>query len=101
MVSWHFYPKFLKLRDFRDGFQDQWCIFFFQKSFSVKTLGSRHHVETFMKLLIDFFLRGKMFCTHFPGLFFNSKHYVEEILGIKGSFFSSSSITWASQGKVF
>lgn len=41
----------------------------FPKSCSVNTPGGRHHMETFMKLLIDFFHIGKRFCTQFPVLF--------------------------------
>lgn len=72
---------------------DVYILFFFSpkkqtnnnKKCSLKTPGDRHHMETFMKSLIDFFLRGKRFCTHFPALFFNSKHYAEP-LGIKRHF---------------
>lgn len=62
--------------------------FFFppQKRYSVTTPGGRHITQkTFMKLLIDFFLRGKMFYTHFLALF-NSKHYGE--VRNKRTFFS-------------
>jgi len=80
-----FLSEFLKNRRFTGWFSRSVAsIFFFPKSCSVKTPGGRHHMETFMKLLIDFFLREKTSPTHFPAIFFNSKHYAEETLGIKG-----------------
>lgn len=89
MVPWHFLSEFLENKRFTGWFSSsvRSFFFFFQKSCSVTSPGDRHITwKTFMKLLIDFFLRGKMFRTHFHALF-NSKHYAE--VRKKRTFFSS------------
>lgn len=78
MVTWLFYLNYLKKDIYRMVFKfSEIYLFFSQKRYSVTTPGGRHITgKTFIKLLIDFFIRGKMFYTHFLALF-NSKHYAE------------------------